>query len=580
MLQAKADSLPPVAYWKFDEGSGTVASDSSGNGNAGTLVNGPQWVSGVVGNALKFDGIDDYVRISHSSSLDIVGNEISVEFWMKLTNGWHPDPSASYIYDQILYDKGDAYVSTMIKSTGALRFNIPYVPPYPETNKNNWNADTWYHIAEVFNGTQIRIYVNGVLDRAEAVVGSVSRSTIDLAIGSHCSGGKHFFNGVIDEFAIYSYARTAEEIWNDYVSVKRALIVNAKWQDVPSAYYPTVATALEELGVSYDILNPETLNLDILRNYDFVFIPSLGPYIPPEDLAIYNPDVFADMVEQYVIDGGALLFCPGHSIVYGQEVREPPIFDIAYGGGNYRIVDFQVTDDTHPIMQGPYHTFSLNERIYAHEMDLMSYPDCAQPLGVYVDRDSGAVLGEGIMVFSRGCGIAVAAGQQIGWTSSEPAIYNGVPAEEWIKLTKNIITWLLTWENLYVCASIDIKPDTLNLGSKGRWITSYIELLEGLDLNNINVSSILLNDTIPVASSTPATIDDYDNDGIPDLMVKFDRAKVIQYILAHVNRAELIEGRSITITLTITGKFEDGTTFKGNDTIRMVKNVKYPVLLI
>jgi parallel beta-helix repeat protein len=205
----------PVGYWKFDEGSGNTAVDSSGNGNTGTL-HGPQWLDGIIGKSLMFDGVNDYVSVPHSSSLDISGNEISVEFWMKLTNGWHPDPGASYIYDQILYDKGDAYTSAMIKSTGALSFNIPYVPPYPQTNKNSWDADTWYHIGEVFDGTQIRIYVNGVLDKAETVIGSVSRSSIQLAIGSHCYGDSNFFNGAIDEFKIYNYARTAEEIWNDY----------------------------------------------------------------------------------------------------------------------------------------------------------------------------------------------------------------------------------------------------------------------------------------------------------------------------------------------------------------------------
>src|SRR5262249_40929284 len=46
-----------VAYWKFDEGSGTTTADSSGNGNTGTLMNGVQWVTGITGNALYFDGI-------------------------------------------------------------------------------------------------------------------------------------------------------------------------------------------------------------------------------------------------------------------------------------------------------------------------------------------------------------------------------------------------------------------------------------------------------------------------------------------------------------------------------------------
>jgi len=52
-----------VGYWNFDEGAGTVVSDSSGNNNTGTLTNGPLWTAGKVGNALNFDGTNDYVSI-------------------------------------------------------------------------------------------------------------------------------------------------------------------------------------------------------------------------------------------------------------------------------------------------------------------------------------------------------------------------------------------------------------------------------------------------------------------------------------------------------------------------------------
>src|SRR5262249_4991366 len=52
-----------VAYGKFEEGIETAVADSSGNGNTGTLVNGPLWSAGKVGNALYFDGIDDNVTV-------------------------------------------------------------------------------------------------------------------------------------------------------------------------------------------------------------------------------------------------------------------------------------------------------------------------------------------------------------------------------------------------------------------------------------------------------------------------------------------------------------------------------------
>jgi hypothetical protein len=215
-LQAKA-GLPPVAYWKLDEGSGTTAYDSSGNGNTGTLNNGPQWVDGVVGKALKFDGVDDYVYVPHSSSLDITGDQMTVEYWMKLSIDWHPGMST---HDMNIFDKGNAYVGAMIAGTGTHRFNLPFKPPpTPETNKNSWTANVWYHMADVYDGTYIKLYVNGVLDNSEPVAGPISHSTYNFAIGAQCiQAWPWYFSGTIDEFAIYEYTRTPEEIWNDYTT--------------------------------------------------------------------------------------------------------------------------------------------------------------------------------------------------------------------------------------------------------------------------------------------------------------------------------------------------------------------------
>ena len=55
-----------VGWWKFDETSGTVAYDSSGNGNHGTLTNGPTWTDGKIGGAINFDGINDYINLANN----------------------------------------------------------------------------------------------------------------------------------------------------------------------------------------------------------------------------------------------------------------------------------------------------------------------------------------------------------------------------------------------------------------------------------------------------------------------------------------------------------------------------------
>jgi len=120
-----------------------------------------------------------------------------------------------------------------------------------------------------------------------------------------------------------------------------------------------------------------------------------------------------------------------------------------------------------------------------------------------------------------------------------------------------------------VPATLDVDPTSLNLRSEGKWITAYIELPEGYDVNDLNVSTIMLNGTV-LAELSPIAIGDYDNDTIPDLMVKFNKTEDISYILANVNMTELIEERFMTLALTITGKLYDRTPFQGSDTIKII----------
>lgn len=111
-------------------------------------------------------------------------------------------------------------------------------------------------------------------------------------------------------------------------------------------------------------------------------------------------------------------------------------------------------------------------------------------------------------------------------------------------------------------ATIDFDPSTLNLQSKGKWVTTYIELLEGYDASYIDVSSIRLNDEVQ-AEDNPTEIGDYDGDGIADLMVKFDRSAV----------QEILEvGDEVVIK--ITGDLTDGIPFEGSDTIRVIDKGK------
>ena len=97
--------------------------------------------------------------------------------------------------------------------------------------------------------------------------------------------------------------------------------------------------------------------------------------------------------------------------------------------------------------------------------------------------------------------------------------------------------------------------------SRGKWISCYIELPEGHSVSAIDVSSIELNGTIS-AELKPVGIGDYDNDTVPDLMVKFNRKMVSAFIL-------LKDIKYGNVTLTISGQLRDGTSFEGSDVIRV-----------
>jgi len=115
----------------------------------------------------------------------------------------------------------------------------------------------------------------------------------------------------------------------------------------------------------------------------------------------------------------------------------------------------------------------------------------------------------------------------------------------------------------YVGATVDFDPDTLNLRSKGKMVTVYIELPLGYDVNDIDVGTLFLNGAI-LAEPKPIEVGDYDGDGISDLMVKFDRAAVQGILLEPGDQ----------VVVTVSGQLINGTPFGGTDTIRVIEKGK------
>jgi hypothetical protein len=111
-------------------------------------------------------------------------------------------------------------------------------------------------------------------------------------------------------------------------------------------------------------------------------------------------------------------------------------------------------------------------------------------------------------------------------------------------------------------ASVDIDPDTLKKTSQGAPITAYIELPGGYDVNNIDVSTVVLGwqEQSVQAEPSPTKVGDHDGDGIADLMAKFSRAAVVAMLGEHLGDT----------TLHVAGTLTDGWVFEGWDTIRVI----------
>ena len=130
------------------------------------------------------------------------------------------------------------------------------------------------------------------------------------------------------------------------------------------------------------------------------------------------------------------------------------------------------------------------------------------------------------------------------------------------------------YESYQVDALVDINPDTINLKSNGQWVTAYITLPDGLNVADIDVNTIRISSIVGVSEQAcdyvqPADIDgytpqvgDYDEDGIDDLTVKFDRQLLHEALFLDDN------------AITIEGDLSTGEHFSGSDTIRVIDRGK------
>lgn len=203
-----------VAHWKFDEGSGAVAEDSSGNGLTAVL-NGPVRTPGRVGSALDFDGVNDEVTLP-KSPLWSMRTAFTVAAWVATREG---------TYFQRIFEHGgrNGYPFTayalILSEAGKVRIEVATGGVHDFVfGATTLPLDTWVHVAGTWDGEVLRVYVNGALDGSKARGGTITQRSTTSSIGYRIPPGESSqrFSGMLDELRLYRRALSAGEIESLY----------------------------------------------------------------------------------------------------------------------------------------------------------------------------------------------------------------------------------------------------------------------------------------------------------------------------------------------------------------------------
>lgn len=227
----------PVVYLKFDEGQGNVVRDKSGSGNDADISGKVEWVDGVEGLGLKFDGENSYAQVPPG----VLGTfkEATVMAWVKIEKkpavhsyniaGMTTGPGAGWYLE--LYLNGNL---TAWQCGPNMNATTPYPPDF----------DSWHHVAGVYTGGEIRIYVDGEekVKAGGTALPNVSSMPFRIS-GDHPEtanwGGS--INGVVDEVKLYDRALEPDEI-------KEAMKPSVGQPVRPIGKIATVWGAIKETG--------------------------------------------------------------------------------------------------------------------------------------------------------------------------------------------------------------------------------------------------------------------------------------------------------------------------------------------
>ena len=203
----KPEPIPPpagmVSWWPGDGNANDIM-----DGNPGALFGDATYAVGKVGQAFSFDGAGDSVVVPHGPSLNLI--DFTLEAWIKpsrttpgqyqaiITKNITPRPPSLWLYDDNIVRVYFDPVSLAAGSTTALTLG------------------NWHHLAATYDGAAVKIYINGVLDVSVPATDTPATSVRPLLFGAGRDNNSFFFQGLMDDVAVYNRALIAEEVQSIY----------------------------------------------------------------------------------------------------------------------------------------------------------------------------------------------------------------------------------------------------------------------------------------------------------------------------------------------------------------------------
>ncbi|NQZ97652.1 MAG: LamG domain-containing protein, partial [Myxococcales bacterium] len=241
-----------VGVWGMDEIAGTLVGDTTGLGNHGAFAatpTTPTWVAGRSGGGLHFDGTGARVVVPDADSLDVT-DAFSVTLWIR-----PEQQQTQHLLNKAYYNHSDGFDLSLSGSTGVafVRINqasLGNTLKLFATTQYPFDGATWMHIAATFDGADLRIFVNGVLEGSLALPGQrIPAGTDPVTIGAEFDGDNPFL-GTLDDARIYDRALAPAEI--DLVTQGLPLLPDSDGDGVYDPFDAFPADSIEWLDTDGD----------------------------------------------------------------------------------------------------------------------------------------------------------------------------------------------------------------------------------------------------------------------------------------------------------------------------------------